>query len=680
MRFDTTPRAACPDSGHASLGPSWAVGLLLVAILLAACGPGVDFDQLEPIPHPPLDNMDQPVQEQLRAQRRTLEELRSGSADVQQLADAYGEMGRLYHLYDLVDSAVASYRNAHLLDPRNADWPYYLGMLQRTDGDLQQAVDSFRAVLSLEPDDMPAQLQLGEVLLELGQAAEARTIFAALLDRHPDNAAVHNGLGRTLLDQGETEEALEHLQAALDAQPRAGLVHFSLGEAYRKLGDRERAAYHLDRTGRQPVRYEDPRFLDLTRDARGVSYYLQLGGRALVDGDLQRARQNLERAVREDPENAGARHNLASALTRLGALPAAVEQYQKALALEPDNAVVHYNLGTVLLQLGEVEGALQNLQKALELNPSFDETRFKLIEAQLAADDPDAALATAEDLLRRLPDNPAARRARARAWLAQGHTSRAVSALRSIVADYPSDADAILELGMLIARTGDEAAARQLFERLLDDASLPAPARARAAVELANRQRANGDVASAEAGYRRALELDAALPQAHFYLAGLLGGQGQFLEAATAYRRVIELDPSQRAARLGEANALLLAGDPATARNRLEIALQALPGDPAPALLLTRVMATAPHPPARDPNRAVQLAEALFQARADAATAETLAMAYAAAGRFQEAQAIQERLIAQLQPRDPELTARLDGNLQRYRQSQSAAYPWTPPN
>src|SRR5205823_2299803 len=72
--------------------------------------------ELVPVPYPDLSNMEEVVQKQLREAQSGLESVRQrpGSTDTQ-LSHAYGEMGRLYQAYELIDPALACFLNAHTL-------------------------------------------------------------------------------------------------------------------------------------------------------------------------------------------------------------------------------------------------------------------------------------------------------------------------------------------------------------------------------------------------------------------------------------------------------------------------------------------------------------------------------------------------------------------------------------
>jgi superkiller protein 3 len=67
------------------------------------------------------------------------------------------ELGKFYYLNQKYDQAVAEYRKAVELDPKNADARFNLGIALETINDLEGARDAFEKLLELEPDYKGAQ-------------------------------------------------------------------------------------------------------------------------------------------------------------------------------------------------------------------------------------------------------------------------------------------------------------------------------------------------------------------------------------------------------------------------------------------------------------------------------------------------------------------------------------------
>ncbi|MCP3958595.1 MAG: hypothetical protein GY719_12150 [bacterium] len=131
-----------------------------------------------------------------------------------------------------------------------------------------------------------------------------------------------------------------------------------------------------------------------------------------------------------------------------------------------------------------------------------------------------------------------------------------------------------------------------------------------------------------------------------FQLAAALAAQGSFDEAGPVFAKVVKLDPTNSAARRGEITSLLFLGKYVDARKKLEEGLTALPRDGQLAHTLARLCATAPLEKVRHGELALQLALKVFDIKKTYETGETVAMAYAELGRFEDAVAFQREMIA----------------------------------
>jgi tetratricopeptide (TPR) repeat protein len=172
-----------------------------------------------------------------------------------------------------------------------------------------------------------------------------------------------------------------------------------------------------------------------------------------------------------------------------------------------------------------------------------------------------------------------------------------------------------------------------------------------------------GDVEQAIVKLQEAVELDLESVTLRFQLASMLAAMGRFEEAGPVFTAVVERDPGNGAARRGEVTALLLQSRYLEARTKLEEGLQALPQDGQLAHTLARVLATAPLDEVRDGATALALALKVWEVKKIFDTGETVAMAMAEAGRFEDAVEFQRGLIEQAEAANEE--ARLEGLRQR---------------
>jgi tetratricopeptide (TPR) repeat protein len=171
--------------------------------------------------------------------------------------------------------------------------------------------------------------------------------------------------------------------------------------------------------------------------------------------------------------------------------------------------------------------------------------------------------------------------------------------------------------------------------------------------------------------FEEAARLDPDLAPAHFQLANSLAIAGRYGEATAAYDRAIALDPSDARARLGQATALALEKRWLEARERLREGVRALPADLDLLYALARLLVTAPDPEVRDPQRALELARKAYAAAPTLERGETVGMAYAASGDFEEAARWQRDLLARAEATGEQAwSARLRADLERYQRGE----------
>jgi len=385
---EETARAASPDAGESAAAPGE-----------PAAGDEDSGIELETVPEVDLSGLEPAVADQLREVRGALDILigaatraSASSPSLPELGASFGELGRYYQAYEMVEPAAACYRNAIRLLPDDPRWPHLLGRLLQTAGRLPEAAEALQYAIQKAPDDVASYVYLAEVRQLQGRPDDARTLYQEALDHKPGAPAALAGLGQASLEAGDAQRAVELLEAAVAAVPQADRLHYPLGLAYRQLGDEDRARENLLAAGQVGVRPEDPLVDGLEELKSGERAHLLRGHMAFRAGHFAEAANSYHRAVREVPNSAPAHVDLATALSRLGYTEGAEEELHKALALDPDSATAHYNLGALMLATGEVAGALVHLRQAIALDPDDGPSHAALGRALLADGDVEGAL------------------------------------------------------------------------------------------------------------------------------------------------------------------------------------------------------------------------------------------------------------------------------------------------
>ena len=415
--------------------------LVLVALSTAATPAGRGQAQaVVPVPHPSLDGMEPAVARQLGNVRARLDRaIEAGTTDAQ----LFGDAGRHYHAYEMLDAAQACYLNAERLAPDDFRWPYLLAVVQQDAGRLVEAADSLRRSLDKPDRYYPAFIRLATIELELGRLDEAVRRLEPARAHAPDDPALLAVEGELALRERRYEAALGHLLAALGRQPRATRLHYSVAMAYRAMGRTGEARAHLAKAGHVGVSPTDLIVDEMMALRQGEPAYMIEGHAALRAGDLDAAATAFGHAVEASGgTSVGALLNLAAVEAKQGLIAGALDHLQQARRLAPGDVNVLYNLGVLLAHAGRHAEAEPVLRELAGLAPDDEGARLGLARTLMAMGKADEAVDLVErvtviessqcdDLIERLdalasaPDATLARRAAAAA--------RRVRALRPCV-------------------------------------------------------------------------------------------------------------------------------------------------------------------------------------------------------------------------------------------------------
>jgi tetratricopeptide (TPR) repeat protein len=402
---------------------------------------------------------------------------------------------------------------------------------------------------------------------------------------------------------------------------------------------------------------------------------------------------------------------------RGGRLEDAVAHLERVVSLVPDDLAARLRLGRAVLAIGRPQKARREFSASLEISPNEDAAKLGLeaAEAALAGGSFDPpVLRFADPLLDGL--TPLAERLRVDAGidaLERGDLALAVERLEAALADAPNDWRALYYLGVARFRGGEVEGAIASVRRALESA----PDFGEGHFSLASALVSIGREAEARVHFERAYQADPknsavqmrwaqelaasgrrseALPILRSLVrrepndqravtlfgevltteAGALARSGSFVAAAASFAEVARLHPDEPAPWFSQALALLLAGSDGDAREALEAGIAATSGERSLLHLLARVLATSRESAVRDGRRALDLARQVLAAESTIEHAETVAMALAEVGDFDEAVAWQEQIVANLggpsSPRAAEAAARLA----LYRRAEPSRAPW----
>jgi tetratricopeptide (TPR) repeat protein len=350
---------------------------------------------------------------------------------------------------------------------------------------------------------------------------------------------------------------------------------------------------------------------------------LRLGQIWLNTNDLDKAHAALARAAETSGLRGAALYYRGQAALLQRDYASAERYLTESLEIDPEATEVHYPLAQVYRHQGKEALAREHLalfkgrRKPVVDDPLVTEldeavqiarTAFRDGIKAVRARDYALAIERFEAGLESDPENLAARVSYARALFLDGQVDAARSQLQSVIARDPKQLLANLLLGLL-----DES---------------------------------RGEAGEAAARYRRVLALDANHDAAHFFLANLLFRQGRYEQAAQHYASALKVNDAIPPARLLELVALRRAGhDDVEIAGLLEQRIGRYPNQPDLKYALALLRILSPATAVRDNAQALELAESLMAAQPMPPFVETLALAKAAAGRFDEAVQVQQQLV-----------------------------------
>ena len=307
------------------------------------------------------------------------------------------------------------------------------------------------------------------------------------------------------------------------------------------------------------------------------------------------------RLVAESPETPSFHIQLGEAYVRAGDYERALPEFELTVELAPTDAGAHYTLGEAFQQMGRNAEARQHIEVALEMEPNMAAAHVGMGNVLRAEQRPDVAAGEYAEALRLRPGYAEAYYNLAQTFVDRGMTVQAIENFELALEHKDSFDLAHMHLANLLMGTNRFEEATPHFEAAL--AAFPDD------VDLHN-------------------DFGVTLYQL-----------GRPALARDHYLRSIQLQPEYFRPRINLANLAFDYGNDVGALEQYEEALRLAPGLAETASRLARFLATTPNPEFRNGERAVALAErAVDMTEGTSARAlDTLAAAYAAAGRFPKA-------------------------------------------
>ncbi|MDA1104677.1 MAG: tetratricopeptide repeat protein [Gemmatimonadetes bacterium] len=364
------------------------------------------------------------------------------------------------------------------------------------------------------------------------------------LDKHPDESDEDVELTK---DQKKLLPFIDGQRTVHEIMDEAGLVEFETGKGLYGLIQ----AGFVSRSGERSTTEE-------TGGDEALQQHLNVGIAYYRSGMMEDAGREFEQALAADPKQARANFMMGLIAFRRGRLEEALGHFGSMPPGAGNNYSVHRNTALILELLGRYDEALGALDEALVTKPTDPDVHLARAIIHLKRRDIPKSL----EALRQYRTSPAVKKPAAAyyaytvlASAVGGDLEYAVSVGREGLRHYPDSGPILVNSGAVLERRGEVEAAAALYKRAVQ-LQQPLP---QAHKNLGDQAYAHGDHEGARAQYEKAVKLSPRLGDDVYLRLGTMAYKANDRDVALLlWRRALDLNPNNEAV---QANLEMLAGE-----------------------------------------------------------------------------------------------------------------------
>ena len=283
-------------------------------------------------------------------------------------ADNYRKMGKKDEEEKSVLETIKHYEQVTNLEPEAKKW-YNLGLLYERAGKSKaiKAVRAYEQAIQLKPDYALAYYRRGNFMLNY-KVGPAKVLMykpevavddlKKAIEIDPKLSDAYVSLGMAYYQMNMTDEATAEFEKAVEVDPNNYRAHIYLAQDYATAEKYDKVIVHLSKA--------------VEIDSSNPQVLKQLGGMLLkygTEGDVIKAREILEKAVKLIPDDPEVLMNYGYTLYLASRFNEAVTNLKKALEIQPNYPEANYNIALSYSRLGEYTLARQHWEKVIEQAP-----------------------------------------------------------------------------------------------------------------------------------------------------------------------------------------------------------------------------------------------------------------------------------------------------------------------
>ena len=500
-----------------------------------------------------------------------IEKLQGFAENHTDYASVYNDMGILFLKNGGNNDALKNFQKAVDHEPKNITFQKNLADLLAVEfGEYEEALQHYVAVLASDPKDIEALLATGHICARLERYDDAAEFYEKVLEIEPNNsAAIHwlgnmrdkeatNGLERNLneryqtliteIDHEDIAGTIQKIENFIEMYPKHGQAHNDLGVLYYKNEFKTKVlACYLKAVELEP---------------ENVTFRKNLADFLYVEeGRVEEALENYVEVLRIKPDDVETLLITGHICTAIERFEDAMRFYHKVLDLEPTNLDARQNMEAL-----KKRQILMLNQEARDDEKPDEDTKINQVESHASVDEMPIEHAgvigelinkaellfqqeridqAVDTLLKAIAFNPSDGRTYielAGQLVNHGRHKNALEVLAEMPANQP---EALAKQKLLLEGLGQEgmgnyAAAKKCSDSVLDREPENAKAMNLNGI-LAYR---NGDKATAEQHFKRAIELTSEYGEPHTNLGALVWEKGEQRIALEHYERGFSISPT----------------------------------------------------------------------------------------------------------------------------------------
>lgn len=285
----------------------------------------------------------------------------------------FANLAKLYLVNDMNDAAYQSFQSALSLYPKHFDWHYLSGISQERIGNLNAAIQQFIVASSLNSRNIPNLIRLAENQKLLNKIVDTEKTLEKIFLISPNQSIATQLKGQMLIEKEKYYEAELLLKHLIENHPEANKLNYILSNALRNQGKIEESAIVLKSAGTKALLLKDPILESLQKLVTGAGGFIILANKARKTGDLSVAKTHLLTAIKYEPNNVSALHNLGYIFGVEGDHFSAMQYLKKAMEANPNNIDIASDYASSLVALQKYKEAIVIYNGILEISPNDKE-------------------------------------------------------------------------------------------------------------------------------------------------------------------------------------------------------------------------------------------------------------------------------------------------------------------